>query len=441
MKTFIKSTLILFMLVSAFTTNVFAQKGRFGATPEDSVTCVRAISFIRDEIRQKNFETAYELFTEIMKVCPQASQNAYLYGIQIMQNFANTSTDEVQKQKYVDTLLMLYDKRYEIFGKPSKGETADRKAAELLNYRPNEHAEIVKECEIAIKENYKISDSYAQIMQQVKFMYQKGQLDGDATIAKYESLIKDIDKLPTNEDKETAKKTIEGIFFTLQELNSCESLIAMYTPKFEANPEDMDLIRAIRYRLSTTENCKDNKLFSDVVEAGYRIEPNAESAFSLAQLFYIKGDKDKFMSYMNEAMDMEKDPLAKSKYMLQVANINLSDGRISAALSLARQAANLNSNAGEAYMIIGHCYAKMAANASDCDFGGRAIFWVVVDQFQKAKSVDSSLASSANSAIYTYSKAFPTYNDIFLNEYSVGQSYSVNCNGVVGTTIIREATK
>ncbi|MDR0754009.1 MAG: hypothetical protein LBF04_01320 [Prevotellaceae bacterium] len=441
MKTISKFTLSAIFLMFVITPGAFGQKGKFGATPEDSVICVRNLNFIKEEIQGNNFEAAYTLFKELLQVCPNASLNTYLYGIRIMENMANKEKDQVARQKYVDTILTLYDRRYEIFGRPSKGETAFRKAGVLIDFRPNQHSEIMKEYEIAATNNYKPADSYIQVMQQVKIMYEKKLLDGDATIARYENIIKAIEKLPATEETENARKTVDGLFLAMPELNSCETLVTMYTPKFQANPEDMDLIRGIRYRLSNTEGCKETQLFADVVEAGYRLEPNAESAFQLAQLFLIRGDKEKGMSYMDEAIEQESNGLQKSKYMLQVAAVNFQDGRTGKALSLATQAKNLNPNAGEAYMIIGNCYARMAANASECEFNGRAIFWIVVDMFQKAKSVDPSLAATANVSIATYSKLFPSYEDIFLNEYTEGQQYTVNCNGVTGTTTIRSAAK
>ncbi|MDR3227314.1 MAG: hypothetical protein LBT56_06550 [Prevotellaceae bacterium] len=439
MKT-IKFTLSTAILILALATSASAQ-GKYGANAKDSVTCIQNLNFIKEEMKTENYQVAYTMYSEIMRVCPTASQNTYLYGINIMKHLAGKENDQVQKQKYVDTILMLYDRRFEIFGKPSKGETAFRKAGDLMDYRPAEHSEIIKEYEIAAKNNYKSTDAYVQIMQQVKIMYEKKLLDGDATIAKYESIIKEMENLPTQSDNDEARKTVEGLFLSMPELNSCENLIAMYTPKFQANPEDMDLIRAIRYRLSTADSCRETQLFSDVVEAGYRLEPNAESAFQLAQLFLIKGDKEKGMSYMNEAIEQETDKLQKSKYQLQVANVHFGEGRTSQALSLAIQAIQANPNSGEAYMIRANCYARMASNASNCDLGGRPIFWIVVDMFQKAKSLDSSLASSANSAIANYSRYFPSYQDIFLNEFTEGQSYTVNCNGVSGTTTIRRATE
>ncbi|MDR2126890.1 MAG: hypothetical protein LBP63_08685 [Prevotellaceae bacterium] len=441
MKTVSKFTLSAIFLMVGIAPCAFGQKGRFGATPEDSVICVRNLNFISEEIKSGNYETAYSLFKELLQVCPKASQNTYLYGIRIMENFAHKATDNVKKQQYVDTVLALYDKRHEIFGKPSKGEIAFRKASVLMDFRSHDHSAIIKEYEIAVSNSYKPADAYVQIMQQMKLMYEQKLLEGDAVIARYDNIIKGIEKLPATEANAEARKTVEGLFLAMPELNSCENLIAMYTPKFKANPEDMNLIRGIRYRLSNADSCKQTQLFADVVEAGYRLEPNAESAFQLAQLFIIRGDSEKAMAYMDEAIEQESDNLQKSKYLLQVAAVNFQEGRTGKALSLATQAKNLNPNAGEAYMITANCYARMVANASDCEFKGREIYWIVVDLLQRAKSVDPNLAGSANSSIATYSKLYPSYQDIFLNEYTEGQQYTVNCNGVSGTTTIRSAAK
>jgi len=440
MKTISKFTVSAIFLTMAIMPSAMAQRGKFGATPQDSVICVQNLNFIKDEMNSKNYDVAYKMFTEIIRICPSASQNTYLYGITLMKNFANNTEDQVQQQKYVDTILMLYDKRHELFGKPSKGETAFRKANELTEYRPNSHSEILKEYEIAAQENYKSADSYVQMMQQVKIMYEKKQLDGDATIAYYENIIKEMGK-HASEEHEANRKTVEALFLAMPELNSCENLIAMYTPKFQADPDNLDLIRAIRYRLSTTEGCRETELFENVVEAGYRLEPNAESAFQLAQLFTIRGDKEKALSYMNQAIEQEKDPLQKAKYMLPVANIHYQDGRISQAMTLLRQIISLNPNSGEAYMMLANCTARFASSNASCPFGGREVYWIAADLMQKAKNVDPSLSSNVNSAIYQYSKAFPTYQEIFLNEYTEGQSYNVNCNGVSGTTTIRSAPR
>lgn len=438
MKTVLKISLSLAFLSLVFAPKVSAQ-GKYGATPADSIECVKNISFLADEFKQKNYDAALPLYREIMRLCPKASQNTYLRGITLMKYLADKEQNEVQKQKYVDTVLWLYDQRFEVFGRPSKGEIAYRKAAELMDYRQNNHEEIMKLYQDAIDNGYVKADAYSQIMQQAKFMYEKKILSGEAVADKYEKLSQAIDKLPAGTEKEEAKKNVDGLFLAIPELNSCENLIAMYTPKFQENPNDLNLIKGIRYRLSNTEGCVETQLFADVVEAGYRLEPNAESAIMLAKLFFAKNDKEKGKQYLEEAIKNETDGIQKATYLMQAANLYLQDNQISQAISYSRQAISANPNLGEPYMIIGNCYGKMAhgINKSCDDFGGRSVYWLIVDQFNKAKSIDPNLAGSVNSAIATYSQLFPAYNDIFLNEFTVGQSYNVNCGGIVGTTTIR----
>ena len=65
--------------------------------------------------------------------------------------------------------------------------------------------------------------------------------------------------------------------------------------------------------------------------------------------------------------------------------------------------------------------------------------WAATDMWNKAKSVDPSLASKANSRIAKYRKYYPTKGDIFQRGLKVGGSYKIACLGV--TTTIRAAVE
>jgi hypothetical protein len=94
-----------------------------------------------------------------------------------------------------------------------------------------------------------------------------------------------------------------------------------------------------------------------------------------------------------------------------------------------RKAINQDSGFGRAYIAIGDLYAQAV---SDC--GGskmtrndRAVYWLVVDMYQRAKQADSSVASTANSKISTYRQYFPTAEDIFYkDEWIEGESLRID---------------
>ena len=61
------------------------------------------------------------------------------------------------------------------------------------------------------------------------------------------------------------------------------------------------------------------------------------------------------------------------------------------------------------------------------DFEKETVYWVAVDKFIKAKSIDKTLTEKANKAIATYSKYFPNTESCFFNGVESGQRYKVEC--------------
>jgi phage tail protein X len=59
--------------------------------------------------------------------------------------------------------------------------------------------------------------------------------------------------------------------------------------------------------------------------------------------------------------------------------------------------------------------------------GGKSVFWAAVDKYIRAKSVDSSVESDANSKIAQYSKFYPAASDLFFRDMQEGSSYTVGC--------------
>ena len=96
------------------------------------------------------------------------------------------------------------------------------------------------------------------------------------------------------------------------------------------------------------------------------------------------------------------------------------------ARTLALEAINLKPEWGEPYILIGDVYA----GSKDCftdEFEKATIYWVAVDQFSKAKSVDADVVEKANERISTYKKYFPDIETIFFYSLKEGDNYKVGC--------------
>ncbi len=110
-----------------------------------------------------------------------------------------------------------------------------------------------------------------------------------------------------------------------------------------------------------------------------------------------------------------------------------------------RNALNVNRSFGQAYIAIGDLYARAVNQCSGEQMGrqDRAVYWVAVDKYQQAKSVDPSALGVATQRIAAYTKGFPTQEDIFYqSEWDAGKSFPIDygCYAWINeTTTVRAA--
>lgn len=85
-------------------------------------------------------------------------------------------------------------------------------------------------------------------------------------------------------------------------------------------------------------------------------------------------------------------------------------------------------------MIIGLAYAG-AKGIYDDSVLSKTVYWAAVDKLVRAKQVDPSLAEDVDKLIATYSRHFPSKEDIFFKpELQDGKSFYVG--GWIGETTI-----
>ena len=106
-----KITLILVGLILSL--GSFAQ-GKYGATPEDSVTCIESLIY-KDYLKSEP-KLAMSLWRVAYKTCPQSQKSLYINGVKMYDALAKKEKDATVKQAYIDTMLAIFDQRIEMFG-------------------------------------------------------------------------------------------------------------------------------------------------------------------------------------------------------------------------------------------------------------------------------------------------------------------------------------
>ena len=116
------------------------------------------------------------------------------------------------------------------------------------------------------------------------------------------------------EKAEKAAPLIEQIIESSGALD-CNGLVEFYTPKYNATPNDAELISKV-LRMFKKQDCS-NEFSIKLSEKLYQLAPSAEAAFNMARLFLKKEEFNKALSYYKEAYTSETNPQTKAKPMAQ----------------------------------------------------------------------------------------------------------------------------
>ncbi|MBR2128196.1 MAG: hypothetical protein IJ940_04945, partial [Bacteroidales bacterium] len=229
---------------------------------------------------------------------------------------------------------------------------------------------------------------------------------------------------------------IEGLFITSQ-VASCDNLIALFTPRYEAAPQDVELAKNIVRMMGITEGCTDNDLFHNAITLMHTSEPSHVSAYNLYKLNSSRGDVETAIKYMEEAIAYEEsDALTDANYNYELAAFCFKNGNNGKAYAAAQKAAELDpSLAGKSYMLIGTIWGNTPCSGNDIE--QRAKYWVAVDYMTKAKNADPALAEDANNMIRQFAAYYPQTAEAFMYDVTDGQSYTVSCGGMRAVTTVR----
>ena len=423
-------------------TNAMAQK--YGDTPEDSVKCVENLSMYREYYKQKDYVNAYEPWREVINTCPKSSENAYIHGPIIIKNLlASKDLTPARRDSLKQELFGIYDLRIKYFGQegPNKARKAadieayDRSAKAVETYYPI-YAEAIAAGQESVPATYILKYFEAT----VKFVNTVNKDSIDLIVDNYNTastlLEKQLADNPGDADKiHNCIANVEALFAPYA---TCEKLDEIFTKKFEAAPEDTNLLRKI-CDLLESKKCMESKLYFDATEQLHKLAPSAQTAYLMGNLCYAKKQYSKAAEYFQEAANGLDDDKDKYKAYIRLANSYSASHNYSASRNAAYKAANLNPNSGEPYLIIAGLYAQSAGSCcGDTPVLRKVAYWAAVDKAVKARSIDNSpeIQERANKFIGTYSAHFPKKADAFMENIIDGNSFYVG--GWIGeTTTVR----
>lgn len=419
-------------LALACISSAYAQK--YGATPEDSVSCLQNLSVYQEFFKQKNYVDAYGAWKKVLELCPASSKNNFIRGNTILKNVIAKEKDATLRAKYVDELLALWDMRRQYFGET--GYCLGMKAADMRAYRPKnikEALEVYEKSMQYVEESAKVRNF--ENIPEMFFAaccdaFKAGLMDKETLINNYDRAVTALETIASlNPGNDKVGEREAGINTLFEPFAACQDLIPIYTKKFETAASDVNFLKKAT-RMLNLRSCTDSEIFFKMTEALYGLEPTPQSAYMMAKMCYSKNDYAKAVSYLTEDVvaQLESESDKENAYLL-LGDAAMKLNRYSEGRNACNKALGINPNSGKAYILLGSLYA---AGAGSCPGDGtpvaaRAPYWAAVDMFVKARNVDPSMTETTNKLIATYSAHFPSSDDLFTYGLVEGNTYTISC--------------
>ena len=436
--------LISFAAMSLCSATISAQNPNDKYGP-NSAECLKYISYYEEYYKQKNYDSAIPNWRKAYELCPVTSRYKILQdGTTLMKYLIKKNAlNPVYKEQLVDSLMVIYQKRIEYWPK-YKTNSLNYYATDMYNYLQDKPEQLYKGLTDVISQLGEKTDmkTFPIYMKVACDLFKDGNLDPEVIISVYENTMETLGKINTegNEIKQKlVDKTIADVdaIFGASGVADTDNLVAIYGPKFEADPTNLDLAKSIASKLAKTEGGLETDLFVNTMKLWYDNEPSASSAYMLYKLNLSRGELETAYKYLNDAIASEEtDADTDAGYYYELAASSFKNGDNAKAIEAANKAISLSDTVdGKCYMIIGTIWGNVKCSGNEIE--QRAKYWVATDYMQKAKNADPSLAEDCNNYISQYRVYFPQTAEAFMYDITDGQSYTVSCGGLRATTTVR----
>ena len=434
-----------FIVVSAvlmvFGGNVMSAQGKYGA---DSAECIKYLSYYKEYYKSKNYDAALPNWRKAYTLCPPtANQTMLIDGTTLVRRLIQKNAANAQyRDALIDTLFTIHRTRAQYYPK-YKVAAVNNLGFDMANFYKNDPEKLFNGLNDVIAQNKELTKPSVLLidLNAAIQMYQDNQLDADALISVYQNNMAYLEQaVPADanakEELEKIKDDMESLFIS-SKVASCEKILEVYTPRFEAAPEDLALVTNIVKMMSSADNCTDNDLYLKAATSLHKLQPTYQSAYFLYKLNAARGNYDEAIKNLSESLtypDISVEVAADYNY--EAATFCLKNGKNAKAVEFAEKAKELSSAyTGKAYYLIGTVWGVTSCGGDE--IARRAPYWVAVDYMVRAKAADPSLAEDCNRMISQYRVYYPQTAEAFMYDLTDGKPYTVSCNGMRANTTVR----
>jgi hypothetical protein len=359
--------------------------------------------------------------------CPAYSERMYIDGVTMYRSFIKDAPEGPEKERKIDSLMLIYDRRLENFG--GEGNILGRKGRDLLTYRGGDIDEVAKAYDM-LKRSVELDREKSRepvmllLISAGITLNKEGRKEIGQVFDDYFLLSSFLDQGDGRSSRvKRTRERMDDLMLSKNILN-CEALDEYFADKVEQKKEDVYFQRTLT-RTYTLAVCELSDIYLQAEENLYRLEPGPKSAHELGLAFLRRKEFNKALIYLKEAIegqDIEMSTRSEWNYDLARVNMELRDYCV--AIDYAREAIKLNKDLGNAYVLLGDAFINSRSSLGD-EFQQRTAFWAAADMYGRAASADPSLATESEEKLANARNQFPSSEDVFFRDLKKGDSYQV----------------
>lgn len=413
-----------------------------------------AFVIYKDFLKVKNYPEALSIWKVAYNLAPGSNGRVKSHfddGAAIYKYMFDQTQDKALKKTYVDTIMMIYNKRKECFGDEAyvNGLMGFDYYYYFSEYTTEENIYSLLKSNFDVKgknADYFVVNPFTKILYDMvtaqKVSISEGRKYADMILKSIENgkatckgaLCQSWDAV--SEYAPSRLEDLEGV----EGFYDCEYYAKKYYSLFKQYPDSCEVINRsyarMQYggclasdpRVTEVQNVRKTKCY---------VAPPAISCAAQGNENYSQGKYTKAVASYLSCVEQSSDADQKAKYLLLVAKIYYRDIRnFSSARKYALDAAKARPGWGEPYLLIGNLYAS---SGPLCGTGrgweSQVVTWPAIDMWNKAKNIDASVSAEASALIKRYWQYMPKKEDIFFRNIKAGDTYYIPCWIQENTTV------
>ncbi|MEQ8473331.1 MAG: tetratricopeptide repeat protein [Marinoscillum sp.] len=421
--------LIGLIICSFLTISAYAQTGwNWPEDPDQYKLAQEKQAYYKLLMSTDKWNECFKTLNWLYANTPDLHESIYQDGPKVLDNLIESGISEARQAILKDSILWTYDMRVKYFD--NKESVIDRKAytafkmyykdrskyplllelyQELYGFDPKEISEFNLTPYMTLATYYHKSDPDVMTPTAVLDIHTTITSTIDSKIASggnREKLLKEQDK-------------IDAFLNSLGEILNCDFITINLVPKFEQNPEDLNIAKKI-FSYSLKAKCTDQPYFTKAGETVFKADPSFSLGKALGDKYYRSEDYTKASEYYGKARDLTELPDQKFDALMGLASVAFKQGDYRKSRSMAYEALSVKPGAKEAYNLIGNLYflSYETCKSGESRVKDRAVYIAAYEMYQKAGNSEQMEASKAQ---------FPSIEDIFNENQEEGKKITVDC--------------